>query len=262
MQIDWITVAAQIVNFLVLLWILQRLVYRPLSRAMEARERRVREGFETAEAKAAEAAREAERLREERAELEARRREFLDAAAHEAGELRQRLAVEAREEAEAERRAWADRLEAASEAFVREMRERAAGALAETARRALDELASLPLDEAIAHAFARRLDELADEDAAALREAARHEGAAVLEAAFTLGEEPARLLTAAARRLLGDEVALTLARNPDLVCGVRLKARGRSVQLSLDAWLDRFAAALDEAIADLAPEVRSDGEAT
>ena len=37
MQIDWITVAAQIVNFLVLVWILQRLLYRPVTRAMARR---------------------------------------------------------------------------------------------------------------------------------------------------------------------------------------------------------------------------------
>ena len=38
MQIDWLTVAAQIVNFLVLVWLLQRFLYRPITDAMARRD--------------------------------------------------------------------------------------------------------------------------------------------------------------------------------------------------------------------------------
>ena len=41
MQIDWLTVAAQIVNFLVLVWLLQRFLYRPITEAMARREERI-----------------------------------------------------------------------------------------------------------------------------------------------------------------------------------------------------------------------------
>ena len=41
MQIDWLTVAAQIVNFLVLVWLLQRFLYRPIVSAMAERENRI-----------------------------------------------------------------------------------------------------------------------------------------------------------------------------------------------------------------------------
>ncbi len=51
MQIDWVTVAAQIVNFLVLVWLLKRFLYGPIMRAMaRARgpDRRAREQAERA----------------------------------------------------------------------------------------------------------------------------------------------------------------------------------------------------------------------
>ena len=41
MQIDWLTVAAQIVNFLVLVWLLQRFLYKPITNAMHRREERI-----------------------------------------------------------------------------------------------------------------------------------------------------------------------------------------------------------------------------
>ena len=37
MQIDWITVSAHIVNFLILVWLLKRFLYRPVIRAMDRR---------------------------------------------------------------------------------------------------------------------------------------------------------------------------------------------------------------------------------
>jgi F-type H+-transporting ATPase subunit b len=56
-QIDWVTIVAQIVNFLILVWLLHRVLYRPLSRAIEARgievNRRLAEAEEARRAAAA-----------------------------------------------------------------------------------------------------------------------------------------------------------------------------------------------------------------
>ena len=41
MQLDWITVAAQIVNFLMLVALLRRFLYRPVLDAMARREGRI-----------------------------------------------------------------------------------------------------------------------------------------------------------------------------------------------------------------------------
>ena len=50
MQIDWLTVAAQIVNFLVLVWLLQRFLYGPITRAMARRETRIEDRLADARA--------------------------------------------------------------------------------------------------------------------------------------------------------------------------------------------------------------------
>ena len=41
MLIDWFTVGAQAVNFLVLVWLLRRFLYRPILKAIDAREKRI-----------------------------------------------------------------------------------------------------------------------------------------------------------------------------------------------------------------------------
>ena len=49
MQIDWLTVIAQIVNFLILIWLLKRFLYQPVINAMDRREQRIAERLHNAE---------------------------------------------------------------------------------------------------------------------------------------------------------------------------------------------------------------------
>ena len=41
MLIDWFTVGAQVLNFLILVWLLKRFLYRPILHAIDAREQRI-----------------------------------------------------------------------------------------------------------------------------------------------------------------------------------------------------------------------------
>ena len=41
MLIDWFTVGAQAVNFLILVWLLKQFLYRPILDAIDAREKRI-----------------------------------------------------------------------------------------------------------------------------------------------------------------------------------------------------------------------------
>ncbi|MCH9698254.1 MAG: F0F1 ATP synthase subunit B, partial [Gammaproteobacteria bacterium] len=41
MLIDWFTVSAQIINFLILVWLLKRFLYQPILNAIDAREQRI-----------------------------------------------------------------------------------------------------------------------------------------------------------------------------------------------------------------------------
>jgi F-type H+-transporting ATPase subunit b len=55
MLIDWFTVGAQALNFLILMWLLKRFLYHPILAAIDAREQRIAAQLADAEAKEAEA---------------------------------------------------------------------------------------------------------------------------------------------------------------------------------------------------------------
>ena len=51
MSIDWVTVLAQIANFLVLLWLLKRFLYRPILDGIDAREAQISKRMAAADRK-------------------------------------------------------------------------------------------------------------------------------------------------------------------------------------------------------------------
>jgi F-type H+-transporting ATPase subunit b len=51
MLIDWFTVAAQVVNFLILVWLLKHFLYKPVLNAIDVREKRIAKELADADAK-------------------------------------------------------------------------------------------------------------------------------------------------------------------------------------------------------------------
>ena len=62
MLIDWFTVGAQVLNFLILVWLLKRFLYKPILDAIDAREERIAAELADADAKKAEAQKERDAL--------------------------------------------------------------------------------------------------------------------------------------------------------------------------------------------------------
>lgn len=82
MLINWFTVFAQIINFLILIWLLKRFLYGPIIKAMEERERKIasvmeqaRKSEEDAKLHSVELAREKQALTDAREGLMAKAKE-------------------------------------------------------------------------------------------------------------------------------------------------------------------------------------------
>src|SRR5580658_6288975 len=100
MLIDWFTVGAQGLNFLVLMWLLKRLLYKPILNAIDVREKRIAAEFADAAAKRSEAQRERDDFQNKNKAFDEQRSSLLTKAADEAKAERGRLFDEARKEAD------------------------------------------------------------------------------------------------------------------------------------------------------------------
>src|SRR5271157_1720119 len=99
MLIDWFTVGAQALNFLILVWLMKRFLYQPILHAIVAREKRIATELADADAKKAEAQMERDEFQRKNEEFDQQRAALLSQAAGEAKAERQRLLDDARKEA-------------------------------------------------------------------------------------------------------------------------------------------------------------------
>jgi len=83
MLIDWFTVIAQVVNFLILVWLLKRFLYKPILNAIDAREQRIAKELADAEAKQTEAQKERDEFQRKNEEFELQRTALMDKAKEE-----------------------------------------------------------------------------------------------------------------------------------------------------------------------------------
>src|SRR5580658_6185441 len=96
MLIDWFTVGAQALNFLILVWLMKRFLYQPILDAIDAREKRIAAELADAAAKQAEAQKQRDEFEHKNTEFEQQRAALLAKTTDEAKVERQRLFDEAR----------------------------------------------------------------------------------------------------------------------------------------------------------------------
>src|ERR1700733_11157535 len=101
MPIDWFTVVAQAINFLILVWLLKRFLYKPILHAIDEREKGIAAQLAEAEAKKAEAQQERDDYQHKNETFDQERAALLTKATDEAKAERQRLLDEVRKETDA-----------------------------------------------------------------------------------------------------------------------------------------------------------------
>lgn len=255
MAVDWITVAAQIVNFLVLVWLLQRFLYAPVVRAMDERNERIAERLREAQQQKETAKEETERYRDMQEALEKQREDRLAAVREEADSFRKSLQTTARNEVATQRTEWLRNLADEKVAFLTDIQERSAEAFSAMARQALGDLANESLEDQIARRFLTALRDLDERDLNKIRSASERAGKTVtVRTAFDLTTKLRNEIRVTLGDTLGEDVAIAFEQSRDLICGVELRVGGQMVRWSLDSYLDELEIEFKEAVESRVPE--------
>ena len=243
MLIDWFTVVAQIVNFLVLVALLRHFLWSKLTRAIDEREARVAGELAKAESKNREAQLQLEQLRAQALEQEQKREEMLIQAHQEADEQRARLVQEARDAVTNAERKWREDLATEQAAFFRELKARAAGEVLTVIRRALADLSSSELQQSVIDVFLEKLRSL---DAAALQELGTKEK--LVRSAVDLPESTQKRIESILQERLGAPPKLKFVKDPGLPWGIELRGNGRRIGWNPESYLDAMEENLREAL--------------
>lgn len=239
MLIDWFTVLAQLVNFVILLVVLKFLLYDRILEAMEKRRASFAEREEATERLRREAEEKTRQLEERRREIEAHWEDMIEEARREAEGRRRELMEEARSEVENQERQWRASVRSNRDRLLTEL-ERSTGEQAiEISRRALQDLADADLEEEMVTEFAHRLEQAKlddDEIVTTLREG---DDPLNVRTTFELDEQSRQTIRETLRDLVGDpEREIEWEQDPDLVAGIVVRVGARSVGWTIDQYLE------------------------
>jgi F-type H+-transporting ATPase subunit b len=255
MLINWFTVGAQLINFLLLVWLLKRFLYRPILDAMEARQRRVRECIEAAERENADAGRENAEWQRKNAAFEQEKIALIAQARQSAGDEKMRLVESARAEAETLRVKWHEGLANERALFHRELARQAQEEVLGIARRALHDLAGAGLEERIAQVFVERIESLSDDERRRLA-ASSADGLAVVRSSMPLPLATRAQIEAAASAVLGVKPPMHFETSDALVAGIELSLSGYKVAWTLRDYLAAIEKSAGEFIDEKPPAAR------
>lgn len=238
MLIDWFTVAVQIINFLILILLLRRFLYRPVIRAMSEREAKITAQLEEAKFLRQEAREEAESYRQQRRELDNYRDTLLSEAREEVETWRKNTIIKAREEIDETRASWRKSIVAEKQALMRELRHRISSQVCTISRRALADLADAELEQQMIEVFARRLRVLDEAERTMLKESVRRSNHEItLRSAFDISPEMRQYVLQTIQNDIVVDVDMQFEVMPDLLCGVEISSQDLKLAWTLDDYL-------------------------
>lgn len=241
MLIDWFTVGAQIVNFLILVWLLKHFLYKPVLDAIDAREKRIAAELADADTKKADAEKERANFEDKNKVFDQQRSGLLAKATDDAKAERERLIDEAKKNAESLQATQADALRTAQTRLGIEITLLAEKEVFAIARKALTDLATVSLEERIGEVFTRRLRELDPKSKELLGAALKNSSQpALVRSAFDLPTAQKAAIQNALNETFSAAVRIRFEDSQDVICGIELNANDQKVAWSILSYLNEL----------------------
>jgi len=238
MPIDWFTVAAQVINFLILVWLLKRFLYKPILHAIDEREKGIAAQLAQAEANKAEARKERDDFQHKNEAFDQERAALLKKATDDAKTERQRLLDEARKDADALRAKRQDALRNEQRNLSQEITRWTQKEVFAITRKTLTDLAATGLEERMGEVFVHRLRAMtgtAKEQLAAALKASTQP--ARVRSAFDLLPEQHAAIQKTLNETFSADIHIQFETAPELVSGIELSTNGQKVAWSIADYL-------------------------
>lgn len=247
MLVDWFTVAAQALNFLILVWLMKRFLYKPILNAIDEREKRIAAELADAASKEAEAQKERDTFRSKNEEFEKQRAAMMSQATDEAQAERGRLLEEARDAADAVSSKRREALDNQQRDLHQAISLRAQQEVFAISRKVLADLAGTAFEERLCSVFVDRLRELDGEAKQGLGEALTSSpGPAIVRSLAELPAEQRAAIQNALNEMFSAEIQIQFKTTPDMIGGIELTANGQKVAWSIEDYLTSMEKAVNE----------------
>jgi F-type H+-transporting ATPase subunit b len=257
MLIDWFTVGAQALNFVILVWLMKRFLYHPILHAIDKREQRIAAELAAADTKKKEAKKEQDEFQQKNEAFDQQRDQLLRKAKDEAQAERGRLFEEASQEVDALRAKRQEALKNEFQSLRQEITRRSQKAVFAIARKMLLDLAGIKLEQGMSEMFIRRLQELNDGPKETLAKALKTSVDPVLvRSAFELPSEQQAAIQQALNATFASVIQVRFETAPEVISGIELSVNGWRVAWNSADYLALLEKSVDQLLQEK-PELQT-----
>lgn len=239
MQVNWFTVIAQIINFLILVWLMKRYLYKPILQAIDEREKRIASDLSAAKIKIAEALKQQAEFQEKNESFDRHKKKLMDEASAEAAEQRLKLLDSAKKEAADIKAKLEKSAKSLEQNLSEELSQKTQNEVFSITKKVLSELATTNLEEQTVHVFIGKINALTAAGKKQFIDAFHGSTSPILiKSAFDLAEKDKKSIKVAIGVILGEGARYEFKTDSKIVGGIELSTKGYKLSWSLASYVD------------------------
>ncbi|MGI8636369.1 MAG: hypothetical protein ACR2KZ_13300 [Segetibacter sp.] len=251
MKINWFTVIAQAINFLILVWLLKRFLYKPILNAIDEREKKIAAQIKDADDKKAAAIKEEADYKKRNDDFDAQKKALMDKAVADTNTQRDKLLEDAKNEASTLRSNLEKAIKEKQESDALASADKTQQQVFAITKKALKEMASSSLEEQSVNTFIKRLHALNDDEKQQFITAFKSNANTIfVRSAFDLPKQQQAAMTDAVNETLGTKTTLQFTIKPELISGIELTTNGYKLAWSFTEYLQSLQNSISAATKD------------
>ena len=236
MHISWFEIIAQIINFFLILFILQKLLYKPVIKAMDERQVRIQKSQKEADEKMGNAKELINEYKNKMAEVEDEKSNIINQARIEAKEKKESLLEDYKIEADRKRSSYLKEIQDEKSNFIDNLRKNMGENAVKIASHILEMISSKELEEEVFKSFIEELNHLGEniEDKRTLEDEKNTE----LYSSRELLDSEKKTIEKTLKGSLKNLETIEFNIDPELVLGYELNLGTYTVHTSIKNYLD------------------------
>jgi len=251
MLLDSFTVIAQIINFLILIYLLKRFLFNRIIKIMDEREKQITDRMQDAETAKEAAQKELDEQQRIREELQGKWNEMLAQAKKDAQKKREELVKDARSKIDEEQKNWREAISKQRTAFLRDLRYLSCEQVCQMSRKVLSDLAGEKLEDQLIENFLIQLGKLSKEEKDDfIRFIDKDERKIWVDSSFKLNREKESEIRKILEEIIGDKVEINFKVSPKLICGIETRTEGKKISWNIENYLDGLEEQLKKAFTE------------
>lgn len=252
MLISWFTIIAQIFNFLLLIFLLNKFLYKPIVNIMEQRENSINQRLKQAKETAQAADKEKEIYQQKNQELKDQREDLITKAEQQAQDWRNELRKRSRKEIEELQAQWRTSLEKERASFLINFKEKAGQKLYQVLKHILKDIANRDLEAEIIKVFAAKLKAMSEKEKDQVKTIFKDKLKDQDRVKVYTGKILSTKLQQEVQKLIQEQFALKneieFLVGEDIILGIELRVSGYKLSWNIDNYLQELVDELSQII--------------